>query len=393
MQAALVSLAHGFSPVDITGMGSPITAFTELGEIEGRRDTEAGVDRFFGIPIAASAAGPNRWKEPQPYPGGGWGGTMQTLVEKPCVHFRNDNIYYGDEDCISVDIIKPIEVSDQAPVVVWVHGGGFQTEDMPFEEMVTEYYAVGDSANLNHLPNNGKVVTVLVHYRLGPLGFMAHPGLALENTVKPTNAYQGSGNYGLMDGIRALEWVRDNILQFSGDSGKVTLMGESSGGGYALLLAASPLTQGLIHHTIAESPWPSLVGGGAFSSKFRETTSGIMVHAAGCGGAQTPDAFDEMGMGDQIACLRAANYEVLFESPNMVETELEFNLAHFEVCSMKCMEYVRWNSLHAIPNIDGFVLTKPPLLHWSEDGVNSDVSFIVGQVRRVEQHSCYNGSQ
>ena len=145
------------------------------------------------------------------------------------------------EDCLYLGIATPAKtVNDKLPVMVWIHGGGFQTE----------WYG-GDL--WKHLALRG-VVIVSIEYRTGALGFMAHPELTKESKDGH------SGNYGLLDQIYALQWVQRNIAQFGGDPDQVTIFGESAGAISCSMLCASPLARGLFHRCISHSggsfaPW------------------------------------------------------------------------------------------------------------------------------------------
>src|SRR5690606_9361486 len=139
------------------------------------------------------------------------------------------------EDCLYLNVWTPARsANERLPVMVWIYGGGF---------------AAGSTASPAYdgtqLAKKG-VVLVSVAYRVGAFGFLAHPELSAESGT-------GSGNYGLLDLIAGLEWVRDNIAAFGGDPGNVTIFGESAGGYAVSMLAASPLAAGLFHKAISES--------------------------------------------------------------------------------------------------------------------------------------------
>jgi para-nitrobenzyl esterase len=142
-----------------------------------------------------------------------------------------------DEDCLYLNIWTPAKTQeDKLPVMFWIHGGGFLIGSgslPPYEGQ--------------NLAKQGGVVVVTINYRLGKYGFIAHPELTKESPKK------ASGNYGLMDQVFALEWVKDNIAKFGGDPGCVTIFGESAGAVSVCALLASPLAKGLFHRAIAES--------------------------------------------------------------------------------------------------------------------------------------------
>ncbi|MEM7728055.1 MAG: carboxylesterase family protein [Pseudomonadota bacterium] len=138
------------------------------------------------------------------------------------------------EDCLYLNVRAPVDAED-APVMVWIHGGGHQFGSADFD-----YYQA------NGLPERG-VVLVTTNYRLGPFGYMAHPALS---EADPRGV---SGNYGTLDQIAALQWVQDNIAAFGGDPDRVTVFGESAGAWSVTELMSTPLAQGLFHGAILQS--------------------------------------------------------------------------------------------------------------------------------------------
>ncbi len=200
-----------------------------------------GVWSFLGIPYAAPPVGELRWKPPQPVEP--WKDVRSCKDYAPsCPQLVGMTavgpLSVGDmsEDCLYLNIWSPAErPSDALPVMVWLHGGSF----------------VSGSGSLplysgNQLARKGAVV-VTVNYRLGPLGFLAHPGLSEES------AEGVSGNYGLLDQIAALEWVQRNIAFLGGDPHRVTVFGESAGAMSILHLMVSPRAEGLFQRAIAQS--------------------------------------------------------------------------------------------------------------------------------------------
>jgi para-nitrobenzyl esterase len=210
------------------------------GIVEGIDGTVAGVRAFLGIPYAASPAGDKRWTPPEP--AAAWEGVRQAnrfgdrcvqTTPFPDMVFRSPG---ESEDCLSLSIWTPArEPTERLPVMVWIHGGGFFSgaSDEPRHEGST-------------LASKG-VVLVAINYRLGVLGFLAHPELTAESER------HASGNYGLLDQVAALRWVRDNIAAFGGDPEQVTIFGESAGSFSVSALMASPLAAGLFHRAIGES--------------------------------------------------------------------------------------------------------------------------------------------
>ena len=208
---------------------------------------EDGIQVFRGIPYAAPPVGPNRWREPQPVDA--WDGVLHcdqfsAVCPQPRMgkahaifaeRFENQN-----EDCLYLNVWSGVESADERrPVMVWIHGGAL-------------YRGAADNPGFDGIELAKKgVVVVSMNYRLGALGFLAHPELTNES---PNGS---SGNYGLLDQIDALRWVNRNIEQFGGNAGNVTVFGESAGGWCVSLLVATPLTDGLMHRAIGQS-------GGAF---------------------------------------------------------------------------------------------------------------------------------
>ena len=189
---------------------------------------------YKGIPFAASTAGDSRWKPPQPI--APWKGIrLAKTFPDNCPQMQ---IVPGpqSENCLGLNVWTPARnSSDKLPVMVWIHGGGFQ---------------IGASSQSAYdgepLAAQG-VVLVTINYRLGLLGFFAHPALNHESA-------QGvSGNYGLLDMIAALQWVHRNIAAFGGDPGNVTVFGESAGGTAVCLLMVMPQAEGLFQKVISES--------------------------------------------------------------------------------------------------------------------------------------------
>ena len=216
----------------------------ETGDVEGVADGPLAV--FRAIPYAAPPVGDLRWKAPQPATA--WDGVRVCDKFGPMPPQPTRQGLTPDaisEDCLYLGIATPARTTnEQLPVMVWIHGGGFQTG----------HYG-GDL--WKHLALRG-VVIVSVEYRTGALGFMAHPELTKES------AGGHSGNYGLLDQIFALQWVQRNIGSFGGDPTNVTIFGESAGAISCSILCASPLAKGLFHRCISQSggsfaPWSDQV--------------------------------------------------------------------------------------------------------------------------------------
>ena len=220
---------------------SPPQVTIDTGTLEGL-DT-AGVMVFRGIPYAAPPVGQLRWKPPMP-PEHWTGVRSATQLGHNCVQHQPysdiDPFAAGvSEDCLVLNVWTsslPLPASRvPRPVLVWIHGGGF-------------FAGFGGEERHNgaRLAQKGTVVVTL-NYRLGAFGFLAHPALASESP------HHAAGNYGLLDQIAALQWVKRNISRFGGDPSRVTIFGESAGGFSVGSLIASPLAKGLFQRAILES--------------------------------------------------------------------------------------------------------------------------------------------
>ncbi|MEO8184154.1 MAG: carboxylesterase family protein [Deltaproteobacteria bacterium] len=210
------------------------------GVLEGTLSADGTVRSFKGIPYAAPPVGPLRWKPPQPVTP--WK-TVRRAVEfgaRPMQGRVFDDMVFHDagpsEDCLYLNLWLPeLKRAAKLPVMVWIYGGGLVAGATSEPRQ--------DGANL---ASKG-VLVVSMNYRLGVFGFLAHPELTRES------AQHASGNYGLMDMIAALEWVRRNIAAFGGDPDNVTIFGESAGSAAVNALMASPRAKGLFQRAIGES--------------------------------------------------------------------------------------------------------------------------------------------
>jgi para-nitrobenzyl esterase len=224
------------APAGAVGVGEdPAVVQTESGLVRG---TVAGDHRVFqGIPYAAAPVGPRRWGSPQPPQP--WDGVRDATVPAPPCAQAGD--FIGDapstaEDCLYLDVTTPRAVGGERgrPVMVWIHGGGFM-------------WGSGGIYGAQRLATQGDVVVVTFNYRLGVLGFLAHP--ALDGGP----AEQLSGNLGIEDQQALLEWVQRNAAAFGGDPGNVTIFGESAGAMSGCVHLAAPGSAGLFHKVIMQS--------------------------------------------------------------------------------------------------------------------------------------------
>ena len=217
---------------------------TENGLVSGEAGTDPSVTVFKGIPFAAPPVGDLRWQAPQPAEA--WEGTLEaTTFSDGCVQplqrsrppWTEEFMHQGNasEDCLYLNVWTTARAGDNHPVLVYIHGGGFNegSGSVPVYD--------GEA-----LAKKGLIV-VTVNYRLGVLGYLAHPELTAESSEA------ASGNYGMLDQVAALEWVQRNIAAFGGDPDNVTVAGQSAGAMSVYLLTASPLASGLFHRAINQS--------------------------------------------------------------------------------------------------------------------------------------------
>ncbi|MCF2946652.1 carboxylesterase family protein [Paraglaciecola aquimarina] len=222
----------------------------EQGVLQGgfEPNSEKEVAVFKGVPFAKPPVGPLRWKAPQP--ADNWQG-IKLATEFAPSPMQGGEPYSGkSEDCLYLNVWTPAKsTKDNIPVFIWIYGGGFS------------FGSASDPLfNRAKLAEKG-VIVVTIAYRVGQLGFLAHPQLSAENPQ------QISGNYGLFDQIASLEWIQKNIRAFGGDPKNVTIAGESAGGISVSMLAASPLADGLFHKAISQS-------GGSFGPTRKQTYPG-----------------------------------------------------------------------------------------------------------------------
>lgn len=217
-----------------------VQARTDKGTVEGNYDTHTGIQTYFGVPFAKPPVGPLRWKAPEPMDP--WEGVKITKAFGPRPMQTN---VFGDmksrsagvsEDCLYLNVWTPARRdTDKLPVLVYYYGGGNVAGD------ASEYRYDGES-----MAKKGMVV-VTTNYRLNIFGYLAHPELSAEAP------YKASGNYGALDQVAALQWVKNNIAAFGGDPDKITIAGESAGSIGVSTLMASPLSKNMLAGAIGES--------------------------------------------------------------------------------------------------------------------------------------------
>ncbi|MDX6229919.1 MAG: para-nitrobenzyl esterase [Frankiales bacterium] len=251
-----------------------------------------GADRFLGVPFAAAPVKGLRFHAPVPH--SSWKGVRDATRQSPaCLQFQPTGVRETQavsEDCLYLDLYRPAGTKPGAklPVLVWYHGGGWT-------QGTGVIYGGQTMATLTHS------IVISTNYRLGALGFLALPQLDAESPSV------GSGNYATLDQIQVLKWVRQNINAFGGDKRRVTIFGQSAGGGSVCTLLASPKAKGLFSRAIVESLGCSL---GTHSLAAAETTGSNFAKAAGCGDPAM-----------QVACLRKA------WAPALIDAAQTYNVA------------------------------------------------------------------
>jgi para-nitrobenzyl esterase len=280
-----VIVIHGQAPQPVS-----TTVQTLSGSVRGSGSV---VRVFKGIPYAAPPTGERRWRPPTaPEPWTDVRDATRFGPRCPQAAPARAGLTVGpaSEDCLTLNVWTPAKSSgDRLPVMVWIHGGGFTAGTVTLPRL--------DGTNL---ARRG-VVVVSFNYRLGALGFLAHPALSAESE------WHVSGNYGLLDQIAALRWVRANIAAFGGNPDNVTLFGSSAGASSQGFLMVSPLARGLFHRAIAQS-----LGSTAAGPKPR-----LRVPSYGFAAAEA----NGLSSASDIATLRTLSAdEVLARMPNQSET-------------------------------------------------------------------------
>lgn len=220
-------------------------AQTQYGKVKGY--IMRGVYTYLGIPYGAPTSGENRFMPPQPPQP--WDGVLPTVFYGDCAPQNIDGKYHNDystfadhwnywsvsEDCLRLNVWTPNTDNAKRPVLVWLHGGGY-TSGNGIEQ---------DGYNGENIARKGDIVFVSINHRLGPIGYTDFSG------VDPK--FKDSGNAGMLDIHQALQWVHDNIANFGGDPGNVTIMGQSGGGAKVCNMVAMSDNAGLVHKAVALS--------------------------------------------------------------------------------------------------------------------------------------------
>ena len=295
---ALIAAAPAVSASTLGGRAGasgsgPVTG-TANGPVRGLAN--GAVDEFLGIPYAAPPVGALRWRPPQP--AASWSGVRDATQFAP--HCPQPPTPFGQastsEDCLFLNVFTPShhQAGSHFPVMVWIHGGALVT---------------GESNDYDPAALVADGVTVVtINYRLGALGFLAHPALADANGQ--------SGDYGLMDQQAALRWVQRNIASFGGNPHNVTVFGESAGGLSTLSQVASPQARGLFERAIVESGSYNLTQASLASAESAGETFAVK---AGCA-SQTAACLRSLPVSTILADQDAAGYTPNINSAVLPET-------------------------------------------------------------------------
>jgi para-nitrobenzyl esterase len=322
--------AMGASPAGGHPSGGGPVVGTSDGAVRGL--ASGTIDEFLGIPYAAPPVGALRWRPPQP--AARWSGVRDATQFGP--HCPQSASPFGEasmsENCLFLNVFTPggRQARRHTPVMVWIHGGALVT---------------GESDD--YLPTNlvqDGVTVVTINYRLGALGFLAHPALA--------DAEGQSGDYGLMDQQAALRWVQRNIARFGGDPRNVTVFGESAGGLSTLSQVASPQARGLFEKAIVESGSYNLTQASLSSA---ESAGEAFAAQAGCS-SQTAACLRSLPVSTILANEDAAGYtpninsEVLPESLGTAFATGKFN----RVPIIDGTNHDEWRLFVALSALEGY---------------------------------------
>ncbi len=362
---------------------SPILSI-EGGQIQGTTAELKGVYVYRGIPYAAAPIRENRWKAPQPVTP--WEGVREcTRFEHPSYqHIQFKGGYYtewgyGDEapfseDCLYANVWtkKPGDVNAKLPVALWIHGGGYREGWGSEPEFDAQEWAAKD------------VVLVSINYRLGVFGFLTHPELSEESE------HGVSGNYGILDQIEALKWIKKNIAQFGGDPDNVMIFGQSAGGGSVRTLCESPLARGLFHKAVIMSAGgltvPQNGGGMGMGMGGMRMPAGGFPGFGGFGGAQAqapkiaaytaptaPEGLNSLQRAEfnTKVIMDWAGYNTLAKMRN-ADTEVMHSVATIYSNATGNM-----GSITGQPIVDGYVSLKS-FDAAALDGTLADVPYMVG---------------
>ena len=319
--------------------GNPVLT-VDGGQVQGVKADIKGVYVYRGIPYAAPPIGDLRWKEPQPVVP--WEGVR--ICDKfghpgyQSVHYPGGYTTewgYGDEapyseDCLYLNVWTkaPGQIDKKLPVAFWIHGGGYREGWGSEPEFDGQEWA------------NKDVVLVSFNYRLGVFGFLTHPELSAESP------HGVSGNYGILDQIEALKWVKNNIAQFGGDPDNVMIFGQSAGGGSVRTLCESPLTVGLFNKAV-------IMSAGGLNRDLAAPTNGRVVTTLEAAEQKSKEVLDWAGLTD-LQKMRAASTETLY-SLSTIKGMVENPAPQFGNGMMRMMF---GGGITGSPVVDGYVCLR-----------------------------------
>lgn len=328
----------------------------EGGQVQGVLADNPGVYVYRGIPYAAAPIGDLRWKAPQPVVA--WEGVkIADTFGHPgyqAVHYPGGYATewgYGkeapySEDCLYLNVWTkaPGQTDKKLPVALWIHGGGYREGWGSEPEFDGQEWASKD------------VVLVSINYRLGVFGFLTHPELAAESP-------QGvSGNYGILDQIESLKWIKKNIEQFGGDPNNVTIFGQSAGAGSVKTICESPLARGLFHKAV-------IMSGGGINIPATENQQAVAAMPARSlfGGPQTLQ-------GAELETKKVMNWAGFTDLEKMrrASTEMIYTAGNFYNATSGDRAFIT-----ARPMIDGYVSLKS-FDDAARDGSLADVPYMIG---------------
>lgn len=290
---------------------------------------------FKGVPFAKAPIGERRWMAPEKIER--WEGIRKCDEYAPAAIQYPGMMYHAEfkpaevdesEDCLYMNIWTPnLSPKKKLPVMFWIHGGAFTNGYCYEMEFDGEVFC------------KREVILVTVPYRLAALGFFAHPELTARSEE------HSSGNYGVLDLIEALKWVKTNISAFGGDPHNITIFGQSAGGAMVQVLSTSPLTKGLFQHAIVQS------GGG--------------INSLGCG-TSLKEA-EEMG----VQLCEATGYTI--------SELMKLDGKTINKLLLAASEKLKPKSVYFSPVVDGYVLSKAPGECIAEN-IHHDVDYMTGSV-------------
>lgn len=330
-------------------------AETKYGKVQGfiLRD----IFQFRGIPYGADTGGKNRFMPPQPpepwndvRPAVWWGNSAPQMMDNRYGNAWSsfvDHWNYDDvsEDCLKLNVWTPAIDGKKRPVLVWLHGGGY-TNGNSIEQ---------DGYMGENLSRKGDVVFVSINHRLGPIGFSDLSGIG-------GSKYADSGNVGALDMVAALEWVKENIANFGGDPGNVTIMGQSGGGAKVCVLGAMPKAKELFHKMVPLSGSTTEAQPQEYSRKLGE----FILKEAGLSAGEV-DKLQEMPWKDYIQVANAAarkaaqemgqagmrgGFSPVADGVNLPKGKFFSDELSAEVPMLICTTFHEWGMARTMPELE-----------------------------------------